>query len=125
MGSGFYLRDEFGNFLLAKIGYWNSQVLVQEGDAFALLQAMKIFETHGKQLVGHLHGPKSLLTESRILIQQIRNVLHQHSGFQVRFVCHNANSVAHLLARFAVQNHENNVFHSIPLCIDHIIAMEK
>ncbi|KAH1255235.1 Uncharacterized protein GmHk_04G011456 [Glycine max] len=82
MGSGFYLRDEFGNFLLAKIGYWNSQVLVQEGDAFALLQAMKIFETHGKQLVGHLHGPKSLLTESRILIQQIRNVLHQHSGFQ-------------------------------------------
>jgi len=115
MGSGFYLRDEFGNFLLAKIGYWNSQVLVQEGDAFALLQAMKIFETHGKQLVGHLHGPKSLLTESRILIQQIRNVLHQHSGFQVRFACHNANSV---------ENHENNVFHCIPLCVDDIIAME-
>jgi ribonuclease HI len=96
-----------------------------EGEAIALLEAMKameqrrisnvIFETDAKSVVGatqHFHGGNSEFS-----LLDIYNYLVCDQNFVVKFIKRQANMVAHSLARAAISWASCCTFETLPTCI--------
>jgi ribonuclease HI len=124
---GWCLRDHQGMFVRAGTSWVEGTCSVIEGEAMALLTALReleeqgfsqvIIETDSQSLVTvipHIHVGNS---EFSAIVCQIKNTMLLNPNFKVRFVKRQANIVAHSLARAAISWPRRYLFDSLPLCI--------
>jgi ribonuclease HI len=110
--TGWCLRDHMGRFVMAGTTWLEGNYSIIEGEAIALLEAMKvmeqrhisnvIFETDSKNVVDaiqYFHGGNS---EFCLFISHIHILLSNGQNFMVKFIKRQANMVAHSLARAAI-----------------------
>jgi ribonuclease HI len=127
-GWGWVLRDAHGGFILAGSNTLPTTFNVIEGEALALMEAMKeviqrgfhfvIFESDSKIVVDAIHSRQSGVSEFSLLISSIQSLLSLHNYFEVKYVRRQANKVAHYLARAAFSMSRRHVFDSVPPCIE-------
>jgi ribonuclease HI len=124
---GWCLRDHSGRFIAAETSWINGNCSVLEGEAIALIEALRamdqrgishvIIESDSKSVVDaicHFRGGGS---EFSYLISHINNILLSNTNFVVKFIKRQANMVAHTLARAAISWSRRCTFDSLPLCI--------
>jgi ribonuclease HI len=132
--AGWILRNYTGNFVMAGAAWYQGKYSIIEGEAKALLEAMRtmeqngfshvIFETDSKNVVDAIHNLRSGISEFSSIISHIRNVLSLNQNFVVKFVRRHANMVAHNLARAAIVWASRIVFDILPLCITPLVNNE-
>jgi hypothetical protein len=121
------LRDHMGRFIMAGTTRLDGNYSVMEGEAKALLEAMKeikqrrisnvIFETDANSVVDAIqlfHGGDS---EFSLLVAHINNLLCSGQNFVVKFIKRQANMIAHPLARTAIFGASRCIFENLPICI--------
>jgi ribonuclease HI len=131
---GWCLRDHLGRFIMAGTTWLHGNYFIIEGEAIALLEAMKameqrrisnvIFETDAKSVVDatqHFHGGN---LEFSLLISHIYNYLVCDQNFVVKFIKRQANMVAHSLARAAISWASCCTFETLPTCISSTLINE-
>jgi ribonuclease HI len=129
------LRDSNGDFKLAGTNIVNTPFSVVEGEAMALVEAMKeviqrglqyvVFESDSKIVVDAISSRQSGVSEFSLLISFIQSLLTMHNYFEVKYVRRQANKVAHHLARAAFSMSRRRIFDSIPPCIDSYLHNER
>jgi hypothetical protein len=132
--TGWCLRDHLGRFIMAGTKWLHANFSIIEGEAIALLEAMKameqwrisnvIFETDAKSVVDathHFHGGNS---EFSLIISHIYNYVVCDQNFVVKFIKRQANMVAHSLARAAISWASCCTFETIPTCISSTLINE-
>jgi ribonuclease HI len=134
MAYAWCLRDVNGEFIAAGTNSCNFHVTVTEGEALAILEAMRqciergwtniLFESDAKLVVEAVHSTKQGNSELSSIISSIKLLLQQHSNFEVKFTKRQANMAAHTLARAACSWPSRMFFTSIPRCIEPIIINE-
>jgi ribonuclease HI len=134
-GWDWVLRDSSGEFKLAGTNIVNTPFSVLEGEAMALVEAMKeviqrglqyvVFESDSKTVVDAISSHQSGVSEFSLLISYIQSLLTMHNYFEVKYVRRQANKVAHHLARAAFSMSRRRIFDSIPPCIDSYLQNEK
>jgi ribonuclease HI len=125
--AGWILRDHHGMFVRAGTTWVEGNCSVIEGEALALLTALRelqeqgmshvIIESDSQSLVNaipHVHAGNS---EFSTLVCKIKDIMLLNPNFMVRFVKRQANLVAHSLARAASSWPRRCLFDSLPLCI--------
>jgi ribonuclease HI len=132
VGIGVCIRDDQGQFVLAKTE-WHSPILdVDTGEALGLLSAMKwmrdlhlnnvVFELDSKRVVDsfkHNRRDESVFGD---IIKDCKNVFHSYfTNSRVEFIRRQANEVAHCLAKAAPCLASFHVFTDIPTCIQNLI----
>jgi ribonuclease HI len=128
------LRDHLGRFVAAETTWLEGIYSVVEGEAMALLEAMRameqrrishvIFETDSKSMVDavlHFHRGNS---EFSMLVSLINNMLAFDQNFMVRFIKRQANMAAHSLARAAISWASRCHFETLPICISDLLINE-
>jgi ribonuclease HI len=133
-GWGWCLRDHRGRFKLAATNIIYSSYSVVEGEALALIDAMKemvhrghtsvTFECDSKIVVDAISSPHHGLSDFHILISHIKSLLSLHNYFEVKYIKRQANTVAHTLARAAYSMSRRCIFDSIPRCIETVLSNE-
>jgi ribonuclease HI len=134
MACGWCVRDAGGVFVAAGSKFCNFNITVAEGEALALLEAMRqcinhgwsniVFDSDSKIVVDAAHANKQGNSELNSLISSIKLLLQDHSNFEVKFTKRQANMAAHTLARAACSWPSRMFFTSIPRCIEPIIINE-
>jgi ribonuclease HI len=132
--SGWCLRDHRGMLVGAGTSWVEGSCSVIEGEAIALLEALRELEQRGlsqviieidsKSLVDaiqHIHVGRS---EFSSIVCHINNTLLLNPIFLVRFVKRQANIVAHSLARAAISWPRRCTLDSLPLCIATLLHNE-
>jgi ribonuclease HI len=124
---GWCVRDHGGNFIMAGTLWQEGKFTVIEGEANALLEALKvmqqkgysrvIFETDCKGVVDAIHNIHGGVSEFSSIICNIKNILLVNPNFVVKFVKRQANMVAHTLAKAASSWARCCTFENLPLCI--------
>jgi ribonuclease HI len=132
--AGWILRNNMGNFVMAGTAWYQGKYSIIEGEAMALLEAMKtmeqngfshvIYETDSKNVVDAIHNLRMGISEFSSIICNIRNVLALNPNFVVKFVKRQANMVAHTLARAAIVWASRYVVDILPLCITPLVNNE-
>jgi ribonuclease HI len=132
--AGWILRNNTGNFVMAGTAWYQGKCSIIEGEAMALLEAMKTMEQHGfshviyetdsKNVVDAIHNLRMGISEFSSIICNIRNVLVLNPNFVVKFVKRQANMVAHTLARAAIVWASRYVVDILPLCITPLVNNE-
>lgn len=127
-------RDEHGAFIRARTDVFSPSLLVPEGEALGLLQALRwasemgigacIFEIDCKTVVDNIHSSKKDYPEFGVLISGCKSILATRSNFKIDFIRRQANVVAHSLAMVATSLAGPQVFEFIPYCITDIIDNE-
>lgn len=89
------MLDEFGNFVQDHTKWLSTVLEVKEGEAYALLQAMKcleqllynaeIFETDWKTLVENLRDGGISITKCGVILKPYHTNDNAHPGFMVQF----------------------------------------
>jgi ribonuclease HI len=123
-----------GRFVAAETTWREGIYSVVEGEAMALLEAMRameqrrishvIFETDSKSVVDavlHFHRGNS---EFSMLVSLINNMLAFDQNFMVRFIKRQANMAAHSLARAAISWASRCHFETLPICISDLLINE-
>jgi ribonuclease HI len=131
---GWCLRDHHGRFMLAGSSWFEGSCSVIEGEAIALLDALRqleqkgfshvIVETDSKSLVNAIQHLHDGVSEFSFIVRNINNVLLANPNFLVRFVKRQANLAAHTLARVACSWPRRCTFKRIPICITSILSNE-
>jgi ribonuclease HI len=134
VAAGWCLRDHAGSFVAAGSNVCRFSVTAAEGEALALLEAMRetiargwsniIFESDSKIVVDAVNSNHQGSSEWSSIISSIRLLLHFHSNFEVKFTKRQANMAAHSLARVACYWPSRMFFNNVPRCIDSIIMNE-
>jgi ribonuclease HI len=111
VAAGWCIRNDAGSFVAAGSSCCRSLVTVPEGEAMALLEALRetiargwsnvIFESDSKIVVNAVHSNHQGNSEGSSIISSIKLLLHSHSNFEVRFTKRQADMAAHSLARAA------------------------
>ncbi|MCH81027.1 cytochrome P450, partial [Trifolium medium] len=132
--SGWCIRDHLGRFILAETTWMDGNCSILEGEAIALLEALKvmtqrgishvIFETDSKTVVDAIHHLRGGSSEFSFIIRRINNILLCNPNFKVKFVKRQANMVAHTLARAAISWPSRCTFETLPLCITPLLNNE-
>jgi ribonuclease HI len=132
--TGWCLRDHMGRFVMAETTWVDGNYSIIEGEAIALLEAMKsmeqrrisnvIFETDSKSVVDAIHYSHGGNSEFSLLVYHINNLLSFCQNFVVKFVKRQANMVAHTLARAAISWPSRCIFDSLPICISSLLINE-
>ncbi|GAU27275.1 hypothetical protein TSUD_125560 [Trifolium subterraneum] len=125
--AGWCLRDHQGSFVRAGTSWSNGNYYIAEGEAAAVLDAMKavenqgvthvIFETDSKSVVDAIYNFHGGSSEFSSIICNIKNALLSNPNFVVKFIKRQANMVAHTLARAAISWSNRCTFDLLPLCI--------
>jgi hypothetical protein len=90
------LRDQIGTFMVAGSAWTEGNCAIVEGEAHALLEALRqvenrcithvIFETNLKSVVDAIHNLSSGFSEFSSIICNITNVLDRNPNFVVKFL---------------------------------------
>jgi ribonuclease HI len=133
---GWCIRDAAGSFVEAGSGTCSFKVSVAEGEAKALLEAMRVacahghgwsnivFESDSKTVVDVVHTNQHGISEFNSIISSITSILHCYTNYEVKFTKRQANMAAHTLARVACSWSSRMFFNCIPRCIEPIIINE-
>jgi ribonuclease HI len=121
-------------FVIAETTWLDGNYSIIEGEALALLEAMKameqrritnmIFETDSKSVVDaiqYFHGGNS---EFSLLVSHINNLLSSCRNFMVKFIKQQANMAAHSLARAAISWYSRCIFKTLPIYISSLLFNE-
>jgi ribonuclease HI len=132
--TGWCLRDHLGRFVMAETTWVDGKYSIIEGEAIALLEALKamkrrsisnvIFETDSKSVVDATHHYNGGNSEFSLLVSLINNLLAMSPNFMVKFIRRQANMVAHTLARAAISWSSRHTFETLPTCISSILFNE-
>ncbi|PNX90009.1 cytochrome p450, partial [Trifolium pratense] len=126
-------RNTNGQFV-AGLSQWQQPVYsVVEGEAWALLHAMKEvihrgfeqvqFESDSELLIDAIHSRRPDNSEFNSIINDIIPLMSSSNvNFEVKFVTRQANLIAHTLARAAKIWVSFHRFEIIPLCIEHLLV---
>ncbi|GAU48559.1 hypothetical protein TSUD_182070 [Trifolium subterraneum] len=108
---GFCFRDTNGRFVAGLTQWQRTVYSIVEGEAWALLNAMKEaihrgfervqFESDSKLLVDAIHSRRSGNSEFNLIVNDITLCMSSYVNFEVKLIRRQANSVAHTLARAA------------------------
>jgi ribonuclease HI len=128
---GWCVRDAAGSVVAVGSNFYNFTATVAEGEALALLEALReaiargwsnvVFESDSKVVVDAVHSNFQGNSELSSLISSIKLLLLCHSNFEVKFTKRQANTAAHTLARAACSWPRRMFFNSVPLCIEPLI----
>ncbi|KAK2423594.1 hypothetical protein QL285_034041 [Trifolium repens] len=128
------LRDHLGRFVMAETTWLDGNYSTIEGEAKALLEAMRamehrrisnvIFETDAKSVVDAINSFHGGNSEFSLLVSSITNLLSFGQNFVVKFIKRQANMVAHSLARAAISWSSRCTFEAIPTCISYLVINE-
>jgi ribonuclease HI len=131
---GWCVRDDSGQFIRAGTHWLRGELSIIEAETLALLEAMRttcqmnmqnvIFETDAQIVAGATNSNHVGVSLFSTIILNLKNLLHLNPNFEVKFVKHQANSVAHKLARAANSWASRCIFYSVPLCIEHQLLNE-
>ncbi|GAU34839.1 hypothetical protein TSUD_259190 [Trifolium subterraneum] len=131
---GWCVRDARGSFVLAGSSWINCRCSVTEGEALAVLAAMKelhergysnvIFETDSQIVANSISSNRSGVSEFSSVVSTIRRMLSIRNDFKVKSIRRQANMVAHTLARAAVSWPSRCTFDLLPTCIELLIDNE-
>jgi ribonuclease HI len=123
-----------GQFVTAGSSWSQGLCSIVEGEANALLEAMKEMEHKGFNYIIVETDSKNVadaICKSRVgnsvfssLIYSIKNVMSSNPNFVVKFIKRQANSVAHTLARAAVSWPSRYIFDLLPPCISSLLFNE-
>lgn len=101
VGLGWVIRNEAGEFLVARSSQVQGALQPSEGEALGLLHAIKwvctlgfthvVFETDCKVVANRISHPKLDHTELGFIIQECKNLLSTHPNFYVVFTSKKAN----------------------------------
>ncbi|GAU47116.1 hypothetical protein TSUD_98930 [Trifolium subterraneum] len=93
---GWCIRDSSSQFVLAGTFWLHGRFSIIEGEAIALMEAMKevksrgfanvIFETNSKNVVDATHCLHTGVSEFSSLICEIKNILSLSTNFEVKFI---------------------------------------
>jgi ribonuclease HI len=132
--AGWCVRDHRGYFVLGGSSWIDGRCSSNEGEALALLEAMKelhqrgfnnvVFETDAQNLVGAIRRRSSGVSEFSTIVNKIKCMLSLIPGFEVKPIRRQANRVAHTIARAALSWSRRHVFDLIPLCIHNFLHNE-
>jgi ribonuclease HI len=132
--AGWCVRDYRGHYVMAGTTWKDGQCSILEGEAMALLHAMReleqrglsqvIFETDSKSVVDAIQHFRGGNSEFSSIISQINNVLLFNPNFMVKFIKRQANMVAHKLARAAIAWSSRCIMNTLPVCIATILNNE-
>ncbi|KAK2379858.1 Ribonuclease H superfamily protein [Trifolium repens] len=132
--AGWCVRDYRGHYVMAGTSWKDGQCSILEGEAMALLHAMReleqrglsqvIFETDSKSVVDAIQHFRGGNSEFSSIISQINNVLLFNPNFMVKFIKRQANMVAHKLARAAIAWSSRYIMNTLPVCIATILNNE-
>jgi ribonuclease HI len=132
--TGWCLRDHTGSFVMTETTWLDGNYSIIEGEAIALLEAMKameqrhitnvIFETDSKSVVDAIQHFRGGNSEFSSLVFHIHNLLSFDQNFMVKFIKRQANMVAHALARAAISWSSRCTFDTLPICISTILINE-
>jgi ribonuclease HI len=128
------LRDHQGRFVMAETSWINGNCSIGEGEALAMLAALRamilrnmqqvIFESDSKNVVEAIHHHRVGYSEFSNIISHIRYLLQTNPNFLVEFIKRQANMVAHTLARAAISWSSRCTFETLPLCITQLLLNE-
>jgi ribonuclease HI len=131
---GWCMRDAAGSFVAAGSDFSSYKVSVAEGEAKALLEAMRVavsrgwsnivFESDSKTVVDAVHTNHHGISEFNSIISSITAMKHCYTNYEVKFTKRQANMAAHTLARAACSWFGRMFFDCIPRCIEPIIINE-
>jgi ribonuclease HI len=132
--AGWCLRDHMGRFVMAETTWLNGNYSVIEGEAIAMLEALKameqrrishvIFETDCKSVVDAIQHFRGGNSDFSLLVSHIKNLLDSNNNFVVKFIKRQANMVAHSLARAAISWSSRCSFETLPTCISELLINE-
>ncbi|GAU11220.1 hypothetical protein TSUD_342100 [Trifolium subterraneum] len=127
-------RDNSGHFMAGMTQWQQTVISSVEGEAWALLLAMKEarhrgldrvqFESDSKILIEAIHMQRRGNSEFLSIVHDILSLMSSFINFEVKFVRRQANLVAHTLARAANSWASFHRFENIHFCIEHLIFNE-
>jgi ribonuclease HI len=111
-GWGWCIRNSTGSFIAAGTSSRRHNFTVPEGEALAILEAMRvassrgwsniIFESDSKVVVDAIKAVSPGRSELCSIIFEIKALLQNNSNFEVKFAKRQADMAAHTLARAAI-----------------------
>jgi ribonuclease HI len=126
--------NSIGSFVAAGTNSCEQNFTVAEGEAMAILEAMReansrgwsniIFESDSKVVVEAIDSNPRGRSELCSIIASIKALLQCNPNFEIKFTKRQANMAAHHLARASISKPGRTYFNNIPLCISHIIINE-
>ncbi|CAN0881952.1 hypothetical protein LINGRAHAP2_LOCUS14521 [Linum grandiflorum] len=121
-GWGMVIRDSNGRILHYRMSHRSSDISSQEGEAIALIEALRwvielelhqvIFEGDSLELKQTLETMEDDNTEFGDLVRMSRNLMRCLGGYSYEFVRRARNQVAHVMAR-------RSIFHTSP-CVGNV-----
>jgi ribonuclease HI len=133
-GLGWCIRNSNGSFIVAGTNSHKHHFTVPEGEALAILEALRvassrgwsniIFESDSKVVVDAIKATSHGRSELCSILQEIKALLQTNPNFEVKFTKRQANMAAHTLARAAISWSSRTFHNSIPSCIEHFIINE-
>ncbi|GAU49043.1 hypothetical protein TSUD_237000 [Trifolium subterraneum] len=131
---GWCVWDSRGYFVLGGSYVIQGRCSINEGEAIAMLEAIKelsqrgftnvLFETDSKNVADAIRHMHNGVSEFSSIIHKIKCMLSFNSDFEVKSVRRQANMVAHTIARAAISWPSRYVFDLIPPCINNLLYNE-
>ncbi|GAU50545.1 hypothetical protein TSUD_409890 [Trifolium subterraneum] len=132
--AGWCVRDYMGRFIMAGTVWMPEKCSIIEGEAMAMLEAMKelerqgftnvIFETDSKNVADAIQSMHNGVSDFSVIVTKIRCILSLNSDFVVKSIKRQANMVAHTLARAAISWSSRCLFELAPPCIESLLYNE-
>jgi ribonuclease HI len=132
-GWGWCVRDSNGRFVAAGTNNCKHVLTIAEGEAMAILEAMRVatskgwanivFESDSKVVVEAIKANPKGSSELFSFISSIKALLQCNPNYEVKFVRRQANMAAHTLARAAISWTSRTYFNSIPLVLNLLLVM--
>ncbi|XP_045790350.1 uncharacterized protein LOC123885137 isoform X2 [Trifolium pratense] len=133
-GWGWCIRNSQGVFVAAGTNMSMHKLAIVEGEAMAILEAMRqatsrgwsniVFESDSKVVVDAIQANHHGIAELSSIILSIKLLLQCNSNFEIKFTKRQANMAAHTLARAAISWSSRMFFHYVPRCIEPFIINE-
>ncbi|XP_045802361.1 uncharacterized protein LOC123895940 [Trifolium pratense] len=133
-GWGWCIRNSQGVFVAAGTNMSMHKLAIVEGEAMAILEAMRqatsrgwsniVFESDSKVVVDAIQANHHGIAELSSIILSIKLLLQCNSNFEIKFTKRQANMTAHTLARAAISWSSRMFFHYVPRCIEPFIINE-
>ncbi|XP_045810309.1 uncharacterized protein LOC123904725 [Trifolium pratense] len=125
------VRDYMGRFVSAGSSWINGRCSINEGEAIAMLEAIKelhqrgytnvTFETDSLNVVNTIYNMHSGVSEFSSIVCKIKCMLSNRCDFEVKSIKRQTNMVVHTLARAAISWPSRCIFELIPSCIEYLL----